>query len=319
MSLEGIKKIRDLWRGYWGSRVILTANNLGIFEILIFPKSSADVAKTLKLDERATEILLDALTGLGLLRKSFNKYRNTPLSNKFLLKNSPYYQGYIIKHADILWKKWSELDDIVKTGKPSRSYHDHNSFIRGMHNVASLKAKKIINEIDLKGVKKALDLGGGPGTYSTEMAKKGISVTLFDTPETIKIAKDIIRESNKKDINFIAGDFLVDDIGKSYDLVFISQVLHAYSERDCLHILEKSRSVLNSGGRIVIQEFYIDNSKTRPLSNALFSVNMLVNTDFGRCYSPKEIKGWLIKVGFKDIKSKLLDDSILISGINRIS
>lgn len=315
MSLEDIKKIRDLWRGYWHSRVILTANNLGVFEILTFPKSAADVAKALKLDERATEILLDALTGLGLLRKSFNKYRNAPLSNKFLLRNSPYYQGDIIKYADILWKKWSELDEIIKTGKPSRSNHDHNSFIRGMHNVASLKVKKVIKEIDLKGVKKALDLGGGPGTYSIEMAKKGISVTLFDTPETIKIAKDIIRASNSKDINFLEGDFLVDDIGNSYDLVFISQVLHAYSERDCLSILEKSRSALNPDGKIVIQEFYIDNSRTRPLPSALFSVNMLVNTDFGRCYSPKEIKGWLVKAGFKDIKSKLLDDSMLISGI----
>ena len=46
----------------------------------------------------------------------------------------------------------------------------------------------------MKGVKSALDLGGGPGTYSMEMARKIDSVTLFDLPSTIAIAKDIIMQ-----------------------------------------------------------------------------------------------------------------------------
>lgn len=314
-TLKDIKKLRSLWNSFWSSRVLLTANNLGIFNIFTSPKTSSEVAKKLKLNERATEILLDALTGLGLLRKKSNKYSNSSLSNKFLVKGKPYYQGDIIRHADILWKNWSGLDEIIKTGKPNRIFHDHSSFIKGMHNIASFKAKKVIKALDIRGVKKALDLGGGPGTYSIELAKKGISVTLFDTPETISVAKDIIKRSNQKNIDFITGDFLIDDIGKEYDLIFISQVLHAYSEKDCINILKKSEKALNRGGRIIIQEFYIDKSKTKPFQSALFSVNMLVNTDSGRCYSPDEIRKWLRDTGFKMIKSKLLDDSILISAI----
>jgi ubiquinone/menaquinone biosynthesis C-methylase UbiE len=315
MAVYDIKKIRTLWSNFWSSRVLLTANNLGIFDVLISPKTSAEVAKILQLNERATEILLDALTGLGLLRKKNSKYSNSNLSNKFLVKGEPYYQGDIIRHADTLWKNWSELDVIVKTGQPNKSFHDHISFIRGMHNIASLKAKKVIKAIDIKGVKKALDLGGGPGTYSIEFAKRGISVTLFDTPETIKVAKDIVKKSKQKNINFIEGDFLVDDIGKEYDLVFISQVLHAFSEKNSLNIIKRSKKALNKNGRIVIQEFYIDNSRTKPLQSALFSVNMLVNTASGRCYSPDEIRKWLKNAEFKEISSKLLDDSILISAI----
>lgn len=312
---DDIKKLRSLWSAFWQSRVLLTANNLGIFDLLTSSKTSDEVSKTLKLDKRATEILLDALTGLGLLQKSANKYKNSSISQKFLIKGSPLYQGDIIRHADILWKNWSDLDEIIRTGKPNRSFHDHNSFIRGMHNIASLKAKKVIDEIDLKGIKRALDLGGGPGTYTIEMAKRGVSVTLFDTPETIKISKNIIKETKQKGIRLLEGDFISDDIGESYDLIFISQVLHAYSERECLDILKKSRTALNPDGRIVIQEFYIDRSRTKPLQSALFSVNMLVNTNYGRCYAPEEIKKWLTKTGFKAIKSKLLDDSILISAV----
>lgn len=314
MSIHSdIKKLRTLWNSFWSSRVLLTANNLGIFDVFTSPKTALEAAKTLKLNERATEILLDALTGLGLLRKKSNKYINSRLSDRFLVKGKPYYQGDIVRHADTLWKNWSGLDMTIKTGKPNRTFHDHSSFIRGMHNIASLKAKDVIKAINLKDVKKALDLGGGPGTYSIEIAKKGIEVTLFDTPETIKIARNIIKESKAQNIEFIEGDFLINDIGKNYDLIFISQVLHAFSEKDCLYILKKSKKALNKDGRIVIQEFYIDKSRTRPLQSALFSVNMLVNTEFGRCYSPEEISKWLKNTGFRMIRSKFLDDSILIS------
>ncbi|MCI0468934.1 MAG: methyltransferase domain-containing protein, partial [Nitrospirae bacterium] len=238
------------------------------------------------------------------------------LSTRFLIKDSPYYQGDIIKHAEIMWRNWSELDSIVKKGKPVHTAHNHEAFIKGMHNIASLKAGKIIKNIDLKGVKKALDLGGGPGTYSIEMAKKGISVTLFDKPETIKIAKGIVSRSMIKNINFMGGDFLSDRIGDGYDLIFISQILHAYSERDNIAVIKKSKSALNPKGRIVIQEFYLEKDRTHPLQGALFSVNMLVNTEGGRSYSPPEIKQWLSKAGLKNINIKMIDDCVLVSAVN---
>ncbi|MEW6740004.1 MAG: methyltransferase [Nitrospirota bacterium] len=314
--LKQAKELRKLWGGFWSARVLLTANNFGVFDYLKSPKTAIEIAKLLKTDSRATEILLDALAGLGLLKKSGNKYKNTPTANRFLIKESPYYHGDIIKHADTLWKNWSGLDEIIKTGRPNRSAHDHEAFIKGMHNIASLKAKDVIKAIDLKGVRKALDLGGGPGTYSIEMAKKGLSVTLFDLPETIKIAKEIIKKSKAKDIDFIEGDFISDDIGNGYDLIFISQVLHAYSEKSCMSLIKKSKAALNPNGRIVIQEFYIDKNRTTPPQSALFSVNMLVNT-YGRCYPPSEIKQWLTKAGFKNIRHKIFNDSVMVEGVNK--
>ncbi|MDI6801283.1 MAG: methyltransferase [Thermodesulfovibrionales bacterium] len=312
---DELKGLRKLWGGFWSSRVLLTANNFRVFDQLKSQKTAEEISKALKANRRATEILFDALTGLGLLKKSGDKYKNTAISNKFLTKDSPYYQGDIISHADTLWKNWSGLDDVIKTGKPNRQAHNHEAFIKGMHNIASLKANAIIKAINLKGVKRALDLGGGPGTYAMEMAKKGIAVTLFDLPQTIKIAKDIINKTKCKGINFMEGDFVTDDIGKGYDLIFISQVLHAYSEGDCFNLIKKSKQALNPDGRIVIQEFYIDKSRTMPPQSALFSVNMLVNTE-GRCYSTQEIKQWLSRTGFKHIKTKMLEDSVLISGVN---
>jgi 2-polyprenyl-3-methyl-5-hydroxy-6-metoxy-1,4-benzoquinol methylase len=312
---EEAKRLREIWGAFRSSRVLMTANNYRVFDHLKRPQSAREISQKLNTGVRATEILLDALTGLGLLKKSAHKYRNTSISNRFLVKDSPYYQGDIIRHADNLWKSWSGLDEVLKTVKTYQKAEDYDAFILGMHNIASLKAKDVIKAIGLKGIKTALDLGGGPGTYSMEMAKRGVKVTLFDYPEAIEIAKRLVEKEGVKRVSFIDGDFMIDDIGKGYDLIFVSQILHAYSERDNLQILRKCREALNEGGRIVVHEFYISEDRTHPIGSALFSVNMLIGTKGGRCYSPSEIKKWLLKVELRNIKEKLMDDTALIEGI----
>jgi 2-polyprenyl-3-methyl-5-hydroxy-6-metoxy-1,4-benzoquinol methylase len=312
--LEEVKELRKISFGFRPARVLLTANNYRIFDHLIRPSPAKSISKSINTDLRATEILLDALSGVGLLKKQKNQYRNTRMASKFLVSGSQYYQGDILRHIDNLWKNWSGLDGVIKTGKPHAISHDRTAFIYGMHNLATLKAREIINMIGLKGVKTALDLGGGPGTYSIEMSKRGLSVTLFDFHDTISIAKEIIKKAGIDTVNFISGDFMADDIGKGYDLILASQILHSYSEKDNVYLLKKCKKALNDGGRIVIQEFYISGKRTHPLQGALFSVNMLVNTEGGRCYSSEEIRSLLLKAGLKDIKKRIFDDTVLITG-----
>lgn len=312
--LEEAKKLRKIWGGFRSARVLLTANNFRVFDHLKKPQSAKTISKRINTDLRATEILLDAITGVGFLRKKEGRYSNLSVASKFLISDSPYYQGDILRHADTLWKNWSGLDEVIKTGKPHHVAHNRDAFIKGMHNLALLKAKKIIRVIGLRGVKRALDLGGGPGTYAIEMAKMGVSVTLFDRQETIEIAKEIVKRSGIKNISFIEGDFLFNDIGKGYDLIFISQILHTNSIKDNIHLLMECKRTLNKEGRIVIQEAHISKDRTYPLQSALSSVNMLINTVEGRCYSADEIKGWLLKIGLRDMKERVVDDSVLISG-----
>jgi 2-polyprenyl-3-methyl-5-hydroxy-6-metoxy-1,4-benzoquinol methylase len=283
--LDQTKEIRKIWSGYQSSRVLITANNFRIFDHL-------EEQKTAKY----------ALTGLGLLRKNKGGYKNASIASRILVSGRPYYQGDIIKHVNSLWDNWSDLDRILKTGVPSRKSRDHKAFILGMHNLASLKAKEIIKGIGLKGVKKALDLGGGPGTYTIEMAKKGIHVTLFDTAETVKIARTVVNQFQKdpENITFVQGDFLVDDIGSGYDLIFMSQIIHSFSEKNNIMLLRKCRKALNE-------------NRTQPTHSAMFAVNMLVNTQEGRTYSPGEIRGWFLKAGFKKISKKLVAEGVLVS------
>lgn len=316
MMPEDLAGLRKMYLGFTAARVVLTANNLGVFDCLKKPVAAANVAKKLKTDERATAILLDALTGAGLVFKSRDgKYRNAPVSNRYLVKGAPLYQGDIVRHASNMWESFSELDKVLKSGKPSeRRGFDHEAFIMGMHNLTLLRTESLIMAVGLKGVKTMLDLGSGPGTNAMAMARKNVKATIFDLPATVAIAKKLARKEGVKGLGFIEGDFHVDDIGSGYDLILVSQILHAYSIKENKDLLAKCRKALVPGGRVVVQEFPINDALTAPPHSALFSVNMLAGTRNGRCYSPREMKQWLVEMGFKNIVVKKLTETVLIEG-----
>jgi len=313
--LQKLQIFKQLSGGFQASRVLLTANNYAVFEHLKTPKTGGVLAKRIKTDPRATEILLDAVTALGLLKKTGSLYRNTLLATMFLVKKSHWYQGDMLSHLNTLWKNWSGLDEVIKTGMPHRAGdRHHESFIRAMHNIAAFRAKEVTAAVDVRGIKNALDLGGGPGTYGIEMARTGVRVTLFDQPDTMAVAKKIVKESKVRNIEFRSGDFHVDSIGSGYDLVFISQIVHSLSTGESMALLKKSYDAMNPGGKIAIQEFLLEQDRAHPIPGALFSVNMLVNTAAGRCYTVQEMKAWLIKTGFTRIKKTGLGDTIVMTG-----
>ena len=110
------------------------------------------------------------------------------------------------------------------------------------------------------------------------------------------------------------GDFKVNDIGKGYDLILVSQIFHAFSVKENLSLLNKCWEALKPNGRVVVQEFPINESRTLPQGSSLFSVNMLVGTENGRCYTPEEMRRWLIQTGFKKITVKNLAETVCIIG-----
>lgn len=323
--------LRRLWSSFWQARPLITAVNFDLFEHTKTGATARKVAARIKTDPRATEILMDALAGLGLLKKTRpyggkkekgkeSAYRNSREAALFLVKESPYYQGAIVRHADNLWGSWSQLDEAVRTGRPAagqKGGFSLDAFIMGMHNLAVLRAADVIKAVGTKGVESALDLGGGPGTYSIEMASAGVRrVTLFDRADVVKIAaKNIKKHGAAKNISFMRGDFNAGDFGGGYDLIFMSNILHSNTYEECGELLLRARAALNPGGRAAINEFYLENNRTAPLYGALFSINMLVNTHGGRTYTRGELKGFLKKTGFRDIREKVLfGDIIIVTG-----
>jgi len=328
MNNDDVQYINEIGCGYWKSQVLFVAVEFDVFTLIgDGGKSGKVITKKLGTNPRATEMLMNALVSLKLLKKSKEIYCNTAVSKRCLSKNSPDYQGDRIHHFQNMWDYWSGLSTAVKTGKPT-AFDDAKEevdeqrlreFIRAMHNIATAQAGEICRKLQIKKYSKLLDLAGGQGTYAVRFAEKNknLKAVVFDIPDVIKIAREYIQKSGLAgQIATKAGNCLEDNFGKeSYDIVFVSNLLHIYRPGENRKILKKCWDSLLKKGIVVIQEFVLNSAKTQPLFGTLFSLNMLLGTHSGSSYSYTEMKEWLMDVGFKNVKRVNMElDSGLIIG-----
>lgn len=152
--------------------------------------------------------------------------------------------------------------------------------------------------------------GGGSGAYAAAFvrAKKGIRATVFDLRQVTRLTREYIKKEGLLDrIKIVAGDYNVDNFGRGFDLVFLSAIAHSNSPSENRILIKKCVSALNPGGRLLIQDFIMDEDKTTPLFGALFSLNMLVATDSGDTYTEPELRAWLKSAGLSEIKRRDTD------------
>jgi cyclopropane fatty-acyl-phospholipid synthase-like methyltransferase len=156
----------------------------------------------------------------------------------------------------------------------------------------------------MSGVRELLDVGPGPGTYAIHFCRKfpKLQATLFDLPETMKITARSVKDSGLEDrIRLVTGDYRVDPIVGSYQMIFLSNIIHAESAEENSLLMTKLNPCLERAGKIVIKDHILDDSLTQPPAGALFALLMLLTTEHGRCYSFSEVKGWLESAGYERV------------------
>jgi 2-polyprenyl-3-methyl-5-hydroxy-6-metoxy-1,4-benzoquinol methylase len=321
------ESIQGFVSNFQKSRALLTAFELGIFTSLDSgPRTSAAVAGEIGTDPRATDRLMNAVCALGFLEKKDHKFSNTEDSGSYFVKGKPGYMAGLM-HQVSLWDTWSTLTASVRTGasayKRPQSVNDRDqkwldAFIGAMHYRGMRQAPEIIAKIDLAGVKKVLDVGGGSGVFAMAFANAGagISCTVFDLPNVVTLAKKYIHEENmEKKVDTFTGDFDTDSLPGGYDIAFVSAIVHSLSYEGNVQLIDKCGKSLNTGGRIVIQDFVMNEERTDPGNGALFALNMLVGTRDGDTYTEKEIREWFEKAGIRfEKRIDTLNGNALIIG-----
>jgi ubiquinone/menaquinone biosynthesis C-methylase UbiE len=303
-------------RSFMKSRVILSAAGLDFFSKLEDSFiSAADLADMLGLDKKGTTRLLDCLVTFDLLSKENNRYHTTE-KGSYLSSKNPESVLPMINHMNAIWENWSCLTDIVKKGtnpniRPvvdSESRKDRKAFIGAMHVAARRISKKIAEAYDLSPFKKLLDIGGGSGAYTIAFLKKNpnLNAVIFDLEGVIPITKEKIAESGLQDrVGFVPGNFYEDDLPGGFDLALLSAIIHQNSPEQNLALYRKIYHSLVPGGRLIIRDHIMDESRTNPPAGALFALNMLVNTPAGDTYTFKEVTDTLAAAGFTEIKLAL--------------
>jgi len=303
--------IREFASSFQKSRILLSSFELDIFtNIEESGITNKQISYNLNLDEHACERLMNALVSLGFLKKKNQLFYNTTESFAFLSKKSPDYLGGLM-HSNHLWNTWSNLTKVIKTGVSahpdeinSRGEDWLTPFITAMHDRAKKQAPLQLASIDLSEIKSILDIGGGSGAYSMEFAsrKPSIDATVFDLPNVVPITKVFLEKEGFSDkVKTYAGDYTTDDLPGGFDMVFLSAIIHSNSLEVNADLIKKCFGSLNKNGRIVIQDWIMNNDRTQPTPGAVFAINMLVGTESGDCYTEQEVTEMLSAAGFKDI------------------
>jgi SAM-dependent methyltransferase/predicted transcriptional regulator len=303
--------IREFSSSFQKSRILLSGFELDIFTNIEESGITCNqISHNLNLDEHACERLMNALVSLGFLKKQNKLFFNTAESSAFLSRKSPDYLGGLM-HSNHLWNTWSNLTKVIKTGVSahpdeinSRGEDWLTPFITAMHDRAKKQAPLQLASIDLSEIKSILDIGGGSGAYSMEFAsrKPGIDATVFDLPNVVPITKVFLEKEGFSDkVKTYAGDYTTDDLPGGFDMVFLSAIIHSNSLEVNADLIKKCFGSLNKNGRIVIQDWIMNNDRTQPTPGAVFAINMLVGTESGDCYTEPEVTEMLSAAGFKDI------------------
>jgi SAM-dependent methyltransferase len=293
------------------SRVLLTAFELGVFTALgEGGLTAAETARVLQTDARATDRLMTALVTLGYLEKHGDRYANGAFAARHLVLGRPGYMAGLM-HSVHLWQTWSTLTGAVRAGRsvaprPEGAAAEawREAFIAAMHWRGSQQAPDVVKLIDLSGVTRVLDVGGGSGVFAMAFARAdaAIRATVFDLPAIVPITQRYIEDGGLSDrVVTVGGDLTKDELGRGFDLVFISAIVHSFPPDENRRLLQKAARALAPGGRVVVQDFLMDEDRRGPLQPALFALNMLVGTEAGDTYTESEVRAWMREAGLGDI------------------
>ncbi len=322
--MEWAERIETMTAGYRDSCILIAALKAGVFEALGDGRQTpAEVAADRNLDTRAVDVVMCALAATGiLLKEDGDRFTIDSGARPFLLAGGPETMVSIIGHNRSMLRSWVQLEEVMRTGthapRQERTPDEMEDFIRGMENVSRRSSEEVASKIDFSGARRLLDLGGGPGTAALTFAKANpeLKCVVFDLEGPEGIATEQIRRADLTDrVTTQAGDFLTDEIGQDFDIVYISNIIHMLSPDQTLALLEKAARALVSGGRVLIKDFFLEDSRIEPPWTAQFSVNMLVNTEGGKSYTFTEMKELLARAGFGDLETvEIARNSMVIVG-----
>jgi hypothetical protein len=316
--------IMQLGLGFWGSKTLLSAIELGIFtELAKSPGDAADLARRTGIHMRSARDFFDALVALGMLERSGEIYSNTPHTAQFLDRNKPSYMGGILEMANArLWQYWGALTEALRTGQPQNEskggrdtfaalYEDParlRSFLEAMTGISLGTAQVIAAKFPWKDYRTFVDCGTAQGGLPVQVALanphlRGIG---FDLPQVRPVFEDYVaRFELSGRLRFEGGDAFTGPI-PSGDVVVLGHVLHDWDLDGKRWFLRKAFEAIPPGGAVIVYDAIIDDDRRKNTFGLLMSLNMLIETQGGFDYTGADCAAWMREIGFQRIRQEPL-------------
>ena len=294
---------------YWESAAVNAAVQLGLFARLSHSAAGIEtLTQDLSVSPIHLEALLEALLAMGIVCRDDSEWAIAPQLVGALDPESADSLIPVLAFNGDLFGLWGRLADSVREGKPPVPDNPHlgsdadrtRRFVQGMHSRASLYADALAHAVDLTGVQRLLDVGGGPGTFAAALATAfpALRVTVFDLPPVVEVAAGLQSQHPARDrLNFEAGTYHVDALPIAHDGLLYAGALHQETEESARELFSRFSDVLEAGSPCWIVDLMLDPGREGPAFSALFGVNMLLMRPTARMWATDEVELLLSEVG----------------------
>jgi hypothetical protein len=313
--------IMQIGMGFWASKALLSAVELGIFTYLADgSRTGRGLERALDIHPRGTYDFLDALVALGLLERDGDgmagQYRNTAETEAFLDRKSPQYIGGMLEMANArLYRYWADLTPALKTGKPQNEikhsgrplfdelYADPRrleQFMDAMTGISMANFNALAERFDFSPYSTLVDIGGASGQLSCSVARRHthLSCRSCDLPVVKPIAeRNICKHGLSERVQADVIDFLHDEFPKA-DIITMGMILHDWNLDRKKMLIAKAYRALPEGGALIAVENIIDDERRKNAFGLLMSLNMLIEFGDAFDFTGADFAGWCRDAGF---------------------
>src|SRR5215469_12556054 len=325
-------KIMQLGLGFWGSKTLLSAIELGLFtELAKGPQDGESLRTRLDLHPRGARDFFDALVSLGMLQRNNGQYANTPESDIFLDRaKSSYIGGFLETCNARLYGFWGNLTAALKTGEPQSEakggedfpgalYADPaklKQFLSAMTGLSMGIAKALALQFPWANYKSFIDVGGAQGCVPVQiaLAHPHLTGSNFDLPLVEPIFEAYVQSFGLgQRLSFYAGDFFKDSLPCT-DVIIMGHILHDWGLEKKRQLIAKAHAALPKDGALIVCEAIIDDQRRQNTFGLLRSLNMLIETQAGFDYTGADCSRWMLDAGFKETRVESLcgPDSMVV-------
>lgn len=333
-DIDDVETVRAAHRWYehlialWAPGVIEAANDTGILSVLADgPVTSAEVAAACATDPRGTRVLLDALCAYDLLERTPGAtgtviYHLSEDAGTCLLPGGMYsLAGKMAYDRRVAWPAWRDFAAAVRTGSYTDSGsertnqisgEDYEDLVYGINFWAPPVVKILADALKTWGwaagtPRHMLDVGCGTGVYGQLLARRipELTVAGLDIERITKLAAQQAGRLGVEDrFHPLPLDFLNEDWGTGFDLVFFANIFHLQTPETAAQLMRKAAAAVSPTGIIAITDHIVDDAaegqSTQNRFFRLFAASMLA-TGGGDSYQLAEYDAWLQDVGLKRI------------------
>mgnify|MGYP000032400296 CR=1 FL=1 len=267
--------LREWADGFEAGQIFLTALELDVFSELVRPSRADELAAKLGIHTELTDKLLNVLVGMKMLERTKEGYRTASTVAPYLAKDSPRFARYL-NHCIQIRESISHLKNFLYAGPkllPESEPHSitvddmdwRERISMAVHHDDVMRHIKTMPEFQK--ARTLMDLGSGNGRFAIAFALENhsLKVVVFDRPYFIDSTRDNIEKYGlSKRVQTMAGDFMCDDVGTGYDIVFEACAFDG-DDVDFRLFTRKISSSLNIGGLFICLTFSIDDDRNGPL------------------------------------------------------